>query len=390
MKRLVHQLAGIVAALGLLPFVALGASHDTVTIGLLASQTGPFTFQGTAIIKGFQLAMDEASNQAAGRRLVVITADEAASPDVALQKTQRLIEKDRVDILVGPVSSASSLAMRDYVVSHEVPWIVPLAMPEKLTLPPMASKYILRTQVIPSQANSPFGRWLYENKGYRTMAAMGMDFPAGRDSVEAFRKGFEDAGGEVVQELFTPIGNPDFGPFLTQLNRDVDAVYAWYAGADAIKFDSQYVDYGLKGNIPLTGFTGITEEVILDSVQDFVAGVVTVTPYTPNLDTAENRRFVQAYRGKYEEDPALPSANGYVSAKVLIAGLEAVNGDVSDTDGLLDAMRTVSLDSPRGPIRFDERGQVIATVYIAEARRQSGSIQNVVIDTIADIRQPAQ
>jgi len=390
MKKIRMFLVVLIVIVFALPSALFGASEKPLKIGLLASQTGPFTFQGMAIINGFTLAMEEVSYRVAGRTIEVITEDEVISPAIALTKTQKLIEKDEIDILVGPVNSASSLGMRDYVVSHKVPWIVPLAMPENLTLPPMASKYTFRVQVIPSQANGPFGQWLYEKRGFRKMAAFGMDFPAGRDSVEAFKKGFEKAGGQVVQEIYTPLRNPDFGPFLSQMKRDIDAVYAWYAGADAIKFDSQYVDYGLKQKFPLTGFIGITEEVIMASVKDFIEGHTTVTPYTPTLDNPLNRQFVAAYRAKYNEDPALPSANGYVSAKVILAAVTEMQGDLTDKDKFLSAISRTSIDSPRGPIKFDERGQVIATIFICVAEKKDGKMQNMVVDTIKGIKQQLQ
>ncbi len=372
----------------LLPLAALGAAKQPITVGLLASITGPMSFQGNAIVRGFTLALDEASHRVAGRAINVVTEDEVVSPAIALTKTQKMVEKDRVDVLVGPVNSAAALAIRDYVVQQKVPWIVPLAMPENLTLPPLANKYTYRVQVIPSQANAPFAEWLYKNRGYRKMAAFGMDFPAGRDSVAAFKRSFEASKGQVVQEIFTPLNTPDYGPFLSQLRRgEVDAVYAWYAGADAIKFDSQYVDFGLKDKIPLTGFIGITEEVIMDSVKDLIKGDTVIAPYTPTINLPENKKFVAAYRAKYNTDPALPASNAYDAAKVLLAAVTALNGDISDKDKFLTAISKVKLNTARGPIYFDERGQVVADIYVCVADTKDGKMQNNVIDTIKAARQ---
>ena len=374
-------------AIFLFPLTAFGASDRPITIGLLASLTGPMTFQGTNIVRGFTLALDEVSNRVAGRTINVIMEDEVVSPAIALTKTQKLVEKDRVDILVGPVNSAAALAIRDYVVQQKVPWIVPLAMPEGLTLPPLANKYTFRVQVIPSQANFAFAEWLYKNKGYRKMAGFAMDFPAGRDSVSAFKKGFELAGGQIVQEIFTPMNTPDYGPFLSQLKRDVDAVYAWYAGADAIKFDSQYVDFGLKDKIPLTGFIGITEEVIMDSVKDLIKGHTVIAPYAPTINLPENKKFVTAFRAKYNTDPSLPNSNAYDAAKVVLAAITQVKGDLSDKDKFLSAVSKVKLNTARGPIFFDERGQVVADIYVCVADIKDGKMQNNVIDTIKGVRQ---
>ena len=387
MKNIRHALFIFLFILFVFPLASFGASEESITIGLLASQTGPMTFQGTAIIRGFTLALDEVSNRVAGKTIKVVTEDEVVSPAIALTKTQKLVEKDHIDILMGPVNSAAAVAMREYVVQQKIPWIVPLAMPENLTLPPQANKYTFRLQIIPSQANFPFAEWLYKKRGYRKMVALGMDFPAGRDSVAAFKKGFEQVGGQILQEVYTPLNTPDFGPYLSQMRRDIDAVYAWYAGADAVKFDSQYVDFGLKDKIPLTGWIGINEEVIMDSIKDFIKGNTVATPYTPAIDLPENKKFVAAYRAKYNTDPALPSVNAYDAAKIILAAATSVKGNLSDKDKFLAAISKVTMNSPRGPIRFDERGQVIADLYICVADIKDGKMQNNVVDIIKGVRQ---
>ena len=387
MKNIRHALFIFLFILFVFPLASFGASEESITIGLLASQTGPMTFQGTAIIRGFTLALDEVSNRVAGKTIKVVTEDEVVSPAIALTKTQKLVEKDHIDVLMGPVNSAAAVAMREYVVQQKIPWIVPLAMPENLTLPPQANKYTFRLQIIPSQANFPFAEWLYKKRGFRKMVGFGIDFPAGRDSVAAFKKGFEQAGGQILQEVYTPMNTPDFGPYLSQMRRDIDAVYAWYAGADAVKFDSQYVDFGLKDKIPLTGWIGINEEVIMDSIKDFIKGNTVATPYTPAIDLPENKKFVAAYRAKYNTDPALPSVNAYDAAKIILAAATSVKGNLSDKDKFLAAISKVSMNSPRGPIRFDERGQVIADLYICVADIKDGKMQNNVVDIIKGVRQ---
>jgi branched-chain amino acid transport system substrate-binding protein len=387
MKNVQHTLWVFFVVIFVFPLAAFSAPEESITIGLLASQTGPMTFQGTAITRGFTLALDEASNRVAGKNIKVVVEDEVVSPAIALTKTQKLVERDHVDILVGPVNSAAAGAMRDYIVQQKVPWIVPLAMPENLTLPPLANKYTFRLQVIPSQANFPFSEWLYKKRGYRKMVGFGIDFPAGRDSVAAFKKGFEQIGGQILQEVYTPLNTPDFGPYLSQMRRDIDAVYAWYAGADAVKFDSQYVDFGLKDKIPLTGWIGINEEVIMDSIKDFIKGNTIATPYTPTIDLPENKKFVAAYRAKFNADPALPSLNAYDAAKIILAAASSVQGNLSDKDKFLAAISKISLNSPRGPIRFDERGQVIADLYICVADTKDGKMQNNVVDIIKGVRQ---
>src|SRR4030067_3868064 len=175
MKHIRHTLLVLFVVIFVFPLGAISAPEESITIGVLASQTGPMTFQGMHIIRGFTLGLDEVSNRVAGKTIKVIIEDEVISPAIALTKTQKLVEKDHIDVLMGPVNSAAAVAMRDYVVQQKVPWIIPLAMPESLTLPPQANKYTFRLQVIPSQANFPFAEWLYKKKGYRKMVGFGID-----------------------------------------------------------------------------------------------------------------------------------------------------------------------------------------------------------------------
>jgi branched-chain amino acid transport system substrate-binding protein len=191
-----------------------------------------------------------------------------------------------------------------------------------------------------------------------------------------------------VQEIFTPLNTPDYGPFLSQLKKgEIDAVYAWYAGADAIKFDSQYVDFGLKDKVPLTGFMGLTEEVIMDSVKHLVKGDTVIAAYVATIDTPENKKFAAAYRAKYNADPALPSNNAYDAARILLAAIGSLKGDISDKDKFVAAISKVKLNSARGPIFFDERGQIVTDIYVCVADTKDGKMQNNVIDTIKGARQ---
>jgi branched-chain amino acid transport system substrate-binding protein len=125
----------------------------------------------------------------------------------------------------------------------------------------------------------------------------------------------------------------------------------------------------------------------MDSIKDFIKGNTVVTPYTPTIDLPENKKFVAAFRAKFNIDPSLPSVNAYDAAMVILAAASAVKGNLSDKDKFLAAISKVSLNSPRGPIHFDERGQVVADLYICEADIKEGKMQNNVIDIIKGVKQ---
>lgn len=358
-------------------------------IGILVPTTGFHALQGTSVIKGFELYLQKNGNKLGGRDVKLTKADTEGKPDVALTKLKKLIEKDKMDIVVGPVSSSVALAVKAYINKKKTPLVVPIAITSALTKPPNRSPYIFRVQVAAEQANNPFGGWVIKNTAYRKMAIIASDFFAGHDAANAFKAGFEGAGGKIVKVINPKLGESDFAPYMAQLQRTgADAVYAWMAGGDAIRFDKQYVQFGLKAKLPLVGFAGLTEDYILPSVKDAAVGIITVTPYTPGIDLQANKVFVAAYKKAYKNAlPSLPDANGFVSATVIDAALKSTQGKAKG-DAFLKAMGSVKIDStPRGPISFDGNGQVICDVFIARVDKVGGEVKNVVIDVIGNTRQ---
>ena len=250
------------------------------------------------------------------------------------------------------------------------------------------SPYIVRVGWASSQPSHPFGKWVYDNLKYKRIAVIGYDFAFGWEVVAGFQRTFEEAGGQIVQKLWPPLGTADFAPYISQLKRDADAVFAQFSGADALRFAKQYDEAGLKAKLPLIGGGTFTDEHVLRTMGDEVLGVITPLHYSAALENAANKKFAQAYEAKFKQVPSYYSEGTYVAGLVLKAALEATGGDIESADKFLAALRKVTLtDIPRGPIRFDDFGNPIMNVYVRKVERVGGRLQNTVIHTFPNVSQ---
>ena len=356
-----------------------------VKIGLLLPYTGPLSIQGQDTTKGFELYLAKLGGKVAGREIQVLKEDTEAKPDVGLTKIKKLIERDRVDVVAGPVNSAVVLAIRSYVHEQGVPLVVPVAFTRALTAPPNASPWIFRVIETSDQSNYPMGAWVMKNTKYRKVIVMATDFVAGRDSAGAFVAGYRAAGGEVVKEIYAPLGTADFAPYLTQARAlSADAVWGWFAGADAVRFVKQYKEYGIGDRMPLIGYNTLADDTILPAIGDAALGLVTVGGYSAVLDTPENKAFVRDYEQRHQAWPTRYAESGWVTAQLITAAVESLRGEAGDRARLRDALRRAvgQVKAPRGPIEFDAHQQVITPVFILKVERQGSRLVNAIVDRL--------
>jgi len=366
------------------------AQSPTIKIGLLFPYTGPIATVGQDATKGFELHLAKIGGRAGGREIQLIKEDDEFKPDVGLTKTRKLVERDRVDLLVGPVNSAVALAIRDYVNRQGIPLVVPVAFSKEITAPGKAIPWLFRVVETTDQGNFAMGEWIYRNTPHRRMVIMMIDIVAGHDVAGAFRAGFTAAGGEIVKEIYIPTGTADVSPYMTQVvGLRADAVYAFSGGADAVRFVKTYEEYGLKERLPLFAYNALVDDILLPAMGNAALGIVSVGTYTAALDTPESRSFMRAYEAKYNSWPSAHSERGYVAAQLITAALDLVKGEVSDRTRVRDALAGVvsTIQPPRGPIRFDRYQQVITPVYITKVERRGSRMVNAVIDRIPETSQ---
>jgi branched-chain amino acid transport system substrate-binding protein len=387
MNTLVSVLGCLILALGA---GSAGAQAPPVKVGLLLPYTGVLSVQGTDTTNGFELYLKKVGSKAGGREIRVLKEDDEAKPDVGLTKIKKLVERDRADFLVGPVSSVVALAIRNYVHEQGTPLVVPVAFTRVLTSPQQASPNIFRVAETTDQSNYPMGDWIVKHTKIRKVVVMATDFVAGRHAVEAFMAGFRAAGGEIVKEIYPALNTPDFAPYLAQAGSlKADAVYAWFAGADAIRFVKQYKEYGLWEQMPLIGHAVLTDDTIMPALGDAGLGIVTVGSYTAALDNPENKAFVREYEQAHKTWPSRYSESGWLTAELITSALDSLNGDLSDRGRVLEALRTAlpKLKTPRGPLQFDGYRQVITPIFITKTEKQGGRIVNAVIDRLPPVTQ---
>jgi branched-chain amino acid transport system substrate-binding protein len=367
-------------------------ARDPVRIGLLLPYTGVDSAQGSDTTKGLELYVKQIGYSAGGRAMQILKEDDEAKPDVALSRIKKLVEVDRVNFLVGPISSAVALTIRNYVHEQGVPLVVPAAFTRVLTSPQQASPNIFRLSETSDQANYPMGGWMMKHTQYRKVILMAADFAGGRHSGEAFMAGFRAAGGEIVREIYPPFGASDFTPYLREAGSlQADAVYAWFAGADAVHFVKQYKQCGLDKQLPLTGHSALTVDTILPMIGDAALGIVTVGAYTAALQTPVNKQFVRDYDAAYMSWPSRYSECGWNAAALIGTALDTLKGDLSDRSRVRDELKNAlpKIKPPRGPMQFDAYRQAISPIFITRTEKSAERLVNVVIDEIPAVSQEA-
>ncbi len=389
MIRLVSLLACLLVVIA--PSLA-AAQGPPIKIGTILPYTGVLSVQGIDTTHGLELYLKKIGSKAGGREIQLLKEDTEAKPDVGLTKIKKLIERDRVDFVIGPVNSVVALAIRNYVHEQGVPLIVPVAFTRALTAPPQASPSIFRIIETTDQSNYPMGAWMVKHTRYRKIIAMATDFVAGRHAVEAFMAGFRAAGGEIVKEIYAPLNTPDFGPYLAPLTATpADAVYAFFGGADGIRFVKQYKEYGLTEKLPLTGYNVLTDDTILPAMGDAALGIITVGAYSATIDSPENKAFVREYEQAHRSWPSRYSESGWVAGALITTAIDQLQGDLGDRNRVREALRAAmpKVKAPRGALEFDGYRQVISPVYVMRTEKQGGRIVNAIVDRIPAVSQEA-
>jgi branched-chain amino acid transport system substrate-binding protein len=278
------------------------------------------------------------------------------------------------------------MAVRDIVIESGVPQVYAIPGTFKESGEPPALN-IFRVSFSPVQIGKASAIYLFNNLKYRKIIVMGPDYVWGRAVTEAFKKAYEDLGGNVVQMIYPPLGSPDYAPFLSQVKpKEADAAWVFFAGGDAIRFVKQYAEYGLKEKLPLTAAGDLVDEAFLPVQGDAAKGIISLLSYTPSLDSPVNKKFVEAYSKAYKSPPGFFSELGYVAAKVIAEGAVAQKGNTADKKGLSGAMQNVRFQAPRGLFRFDESRFAIEDMYVRRVEvNPQGQLVNVNMDIIKGI-----
>jgi branched-chain amino acid transport system substrate-binding protein len=370
---------------GLTP--ATAQSGKPIKIGFLAPLTGAAAQIGRDMENGFTMYLDEVGHQMAGRKVEVIVEDTAGNPGTAIAKFRKFVESDHVDMVMGEAFAHIGYALAPKAEEYRMPTIFPVIAADDLTQR-KPSKWVVRLGWTGSQPSHPFGEYAAKTLGHKKVAVFGTDYAFGYEVVGGFQRAFEEAGGQVIQKLWAPLGTTDLAPYLSQIKREADAAFIIVVAASALRFPAQYRDAGLTARLPVIGGAVIVDESILPNFGDEALGMITPLMYSAALDTPANRRFVAEYRKKYGKVPSYFSETCYTSGRWIAEAAKAVGGRVEDREKFMAAFRTVEIpDAPRGPVKLDAWGNPIQNIYVRKVERRNGELQNTVIHTFPAVSQ---
>ncbi len=368
--------------------VVYAQGTTAIRIGFLVPLTGTVAPSGRDMLDGLQMYLSEKNATMAGRPVQLIVEDTGGVPTNTLTKTRKLVENDRVHVLAGPLLASEGYAIRDYVTERKVPTLYPVVSADDITQR-KRSPNIIRTGWSSSQPSHPFGEWAATTLNYRKVATVGDDYAFAYEVVGGFQRTFELHGGQVVQKIWAPLGTPDFSPYVTQLRRDVDAVFTVTVGADSIRFVRAYRQYGLKDRVPLIGGGTLTDESLLRGMApEDAVGIVTPLMWSAGLLTPEARKFVAAFAARYQKDPSYYAETCYTCGHWIDVAAGRIGGKVEDVEAFLGALRGVQLpDAPRGPVRLDAYLNPIQNIYIRTVENRNGRLVNAVTHSFHNVSQ---
>jgi branched-chain amino acid transport system substrate-binding protein len=353
-------LGGAVALGAMLPAAAF-AQAGKIRIGLMLPYSGTFAQLGVAIENGMRLAIDESGGKLGGRDVEFVKLDDESDPAKGTDNANRLITRDKVDVLVGTVHSGVALAMVRVARETNALLLIPNAGADAAT-GPLCAPNIFRTSFSNGQVGYPMGKVMAE-RGIKNAVTISWKYAAGEESVAGFKDAFTKGGGKVVKELWLPFPNVEFQPLLTEIaSLKPDAVYTFFAGGGALKFLKDYQAAGLKGKIPLYG-AGFLTDGILEGAGDAAEGVETTLHYADSLDLAKDKAFRLAYAKTYKLQPDVYAVQGYDTGLLLVQAFAKTKGAV-DKPALIKAMEGAVIDSPRGQWRMSKAHNPVQDLYL--------------------------
>jgi branched-chain amino acid transport system substrate-binding protein len=376
--------AGATAAASALGFPAIVRSQaQPIRIGLLTIKTGALASGGIDMERGLTIFLKEKNYTLGGRKVELTVADSGGVPAQARTKMQELVERDRVQAVVGPLAAFEALAMDDYIRTAQIPTL-PVAGAEDMTQR-KANPWFVRATSTSAQCAYPMADYCAKHLKWKSMAAIADDFAYGHEMLGGFQQVFEDAGGRVTQKLFSPLNVPDYGTYIAQLKPDVDGLFLGFAGSNGFRFFKQLTEYGSK--IKVVGGMTAFDEVAVRNMGDYALGSLSSCWYTAQLDNPINKRFVATYNKENGYDPGQYASGTYLYGEVLAAAIEALKGKIEDKNAFIKALRAVRVDTLRGPIAFDDYGNVVGNVYIRKVEKKDGKLVNTNIYTYPNVSQ---
>lgn len=370
-----------VAAVGLVPTRFAVGNTAKVKVGFLLPYSGTYAALGEAITNGFKMAMAERGGKLGGRDVEFIAVDSEANPAKAPENTNKLVTGGNVDFIVGPVHSGVAMAMVKVVRESGTIAVIANAGAGAAT-GPMCAPNIFRTSFTNWQTAYPMGKVAVE-RGLKNVVTMSWKYAAGEEAVTGFEQGFTKAGGKVAKQILVPFPQDEFQANLTEISAlKPDGVFAFFAGAGALKFVKDYAAAGLK-SIPLMG-PGFLTDGVLKAQGEAAEGVLTTLHYADALDIPENKVFRAAYEKAFGKGADVYAVQGYDAAQLIFQGMEAVKGDTAAKPALIAAMEKVVIKSPRSAFTLSKAHNPVQDIYLRQVKGGREVVVGVAEKALAD------
>jgi branched-chain amino acid transport system substrate-binding protein len=362
-----------------------GAQADPLRLGLMTVKTGPLASGGIDMERALVQYLKEKSYTLAGRKVELFVGDSGGVPAQSRTKTQELVERDKIHVMIGPLDTASALATDDYIRQQHLLTLSVAAAEDMTQRKP--NPWFTRGTSTSSQCSMPLADYCYKTLKMRRMAVIADDIAYGHEMCAGFMRVFEELGGKVVQRMFPPLTVPDYGTYLAQLKTNIDGIFLGFAGSNGFRYLRQFNEYGLMKKVtPVGGMTAL-DEAVLRNMGDEALGIVTSCWYSAEIENAINKAFVANFRVDWKYDPGFYAAATYTEAAVLDATLKAIKGRIENKELFMKTVRSIKVDTCRGPVRFDRYGNVIGNIYIRKVERKDGRLVNRVIHTYPNVSQ---
>jgi len=370
-------------------------AQDKIKIGVLATLEGALTTLGEDALRGMEVAMKQAGAKAGGKTIEVITFATNASPDSAIRGARKLVEQDKVDILIGPVSGSEGIAIRDYSKTQPQVTFINGSSGALETTYVTPSPNFFRFNMDGSQWLVGLGNYIYNEKKWRKIATVAEDYSFPYTQLFGFIPEYCSLGGQVAEKFWVPLGTKDFASIIAKLPDDVDAIYLGLGGGDAVNFFNQYAQAG--GKAKLVGGSILVDQTVLSSkgaAKRIAIGIPSAGPQADVWDNAKWNAWVKLYQDSFPVDkrftsPSLTGTAYYNDFNAVFQVLNDIKGDLSDGHKKLrEGLTKLELDAPNGKIKLDGNRQAIGTNFITEVvELPNGDLVNKAVKTVPDVKQ---
>ncbi|WP_420134639.1 ABC transporter substrate-binding protein [Rhodopseudomonas sp.] len=372
------------ATLATLPRFATPAIAQAapLKVGLMLPYTGTYAKLGQFIDDGFRLRVEQLGGKLGGRDVTFVQVDDESKPETATDNMNRLVGRDKVDVVIGTVHSGVAMAMVKVARDSGTMLIIPNAGANDATGPACAPN-IFRTSFSNWQTTFPMGK-VMADAGIKNVATITWKYTAGAEMIGAFSENFTKNGGKIVEDLTLPFPQVEFQALITRIAQlKPDAVFSFFAGGGAVKFVKDYAAAGLNKTIPLYGAGFLTDGTI-EAQGEAANGLKTTLHYADNLDNPANVAFLKAFKAKTQKDGDIYAVQGFDAASLLEIGLDAVKGDAAARDAMIKAMAAAKIDSPRGPLSFNKAHNPVQNIYLREVRNGRNEMISIAQSAVDD------